>query len=276
MVDARPDQPTAEQPLSKPVELYSHQSAMAQASQPFFLFGHLIHVKPLSERDIMELDNHVRSWYLQSVSPATTHLSRDAAVKLTNAAKAKAITFTYRHGEGHELLFTSQFNYSTLIWHFTRRATPSLDISGITDICFKSPDEPVSIDHRLLYYELSASVFRQIPPAPPNAFAKKTKQEKASFLPTLEEEAVVRLYRALAERYHYTPDQIADLTHYQQYWLLFSLPEEVARLAEMEALARRSNNTNNAGRITPPPPPRPPGTIQFSSPEEYEAWLANR
>ncbi len=257
----------------KPIETYSHQSAMAQAPQPFMLFGQLVHVKPLSERDCMELDNAVRFWYLQDHSFSSTNLSREAAVRIANAVKAKSITLTYRHGEGHELLFGSQLNYSTLIWHFTRRATPSLDISSITSLCFKDETEPVSQEHRFAYYALSASVFRAIPPPPPNVFTQK-RSDKPTFLPSTEEEAVVRLYKALAERYHFTPDQIAGLTHYQQYWLLFMLPEEAERLAQMEALAHRAN-ASQRGNIMPASLPKPPGTVQMS-PEEYQAFLTKR
>ncbi len=259
---------------NRPIETYSHQSAMAQAPQPFILFGRLVHVKPLSERDCMELDNAVRFWYLQSHSLVQTNLSSEAAIRIANAVKAKAITLTYRHGEGHELLFASQLHYSTLIWHFLRRVTPALDIPAITSLCFKDETESVGHEHRKAYYDLSAGVFRAIPPPPPNAFRKK-QNEKPTFLPTLEEEAVVRLYKALAERYHFTPDQIADLTHYQQYWLLFMLPEEAERLAQMEALAQRANASQHGGKIIPPPLPTPAGTVAMS-PEEYETFMANR
>ena len=258
----------------KPIEIYSHQSAMAQAPVPYLLFGKWVYIKPLSERDCMELDNFIRSQYLQSAISSTTYLSREAALKLTAAAKDKAITLTYRFGEGHELLFSSQFNYSTLIWHFTRRSTPSLDIQTITALCFQDSNAPVTSDHRLAYYDLSASVFRAIPPPPPNVFSKKT-AEKPSFLPTLEEEAVVRLYKALAEKYHYTPDQISDLTHYQQYWLLFVTPEEIAARQELEMSLRKNVNTVQGGKIQAPPPPRPSGTVQMSV-ADWEAFQSNR
>jgi len=274
-----PDKPN--NPPTKPLQLYSHQAAMAQAPVPFTLFGTLVWIKPLTERDNIELDNLVRFEYMNKALPNLAHLSPEAKNTYANVAREKSVTLTHRFGDGHSLLFSTQLMYAMAIWYFTRKATPSLTTADVRALCFPRPSDLITAEHRVTYYNVYNAVFRAIPPPPQYALTpKKDKEdEKPTFLETLADEAVVRMYRSLATKYHYTPDQIADLTHYQQYFMVFSLPEEVKQQIEMERAFQQRRGNAGGGRIskhmTPPPPPTPSGTIQMS-PDEFMAWQANQ
>jgi hypothetical protein len=206
-------------------------------------------------------------------------LSFEARTTFLNAAKEKATTLTHRYGEGHDLLFETPDIYATLLWYYIRKATPSLTVSDIKALCF-SEDDIITAIHRTTYYQLNSAVFRAIPPPPTYSLKnKKQKDEKPSFLPTLEDESCVRMYRMLAEKFRYTLTQISELTHYQQYFLCLVLPEEHAARQQMEASLRRSQSSSGGGsipkHITPPPPPIPRGTVSMS-PSDFEEYMANR
>jgi hypothetical protein len=100
---------------------------------------------------------------------------------------------------------------------------------------------------------------------------KLTPEQKAKE----DEIAVSRTYKVLAKNYHFSFEQVRNLTTYQIYYYVILLPEEEQELAEMDAALQR----HHPGQ---PPLSRPivrnsnPNVKHFNTPEEYEMWRAGQ
>lgn len=138
--------------------------------------------------------------------------------------------------------------------------------SRIKDIMF--PNGQITENALIWLGEMQMAVRRDIPPV-----QQLPDSDKAPLTYT-PEESVVRIYRSLGEKYNWTYRQCLELTDYQVYWYLYMLPEDIARLNELNDMIAKNKETSgkSAGSNDTPLP----NIKKFDTPEEYEAWLVTQ
>ena len=213
---------------------------------------------PIRQGDAIEFDNWLKYQYVYSLNHQVELLPPSERQPFIEGILNEVERFDHQYGKGNEYLLASIDGLVRYIALLTRYQWQEPDIRA-----FFFPNDRISETALQIIDEMRLAVFRQIPPDPPQPNINRKRREYN------EEEAVVRIYRSLGEKYHWTYQQCLELTPYQVFWYLYLLPEEREQIEELHRLSKQNSDTFDK-------PELPPGTIRFNSPEEYEAWRARQ
>lgn len=235
---------------------------MSQSPVPYELDRHTLWVYPLRQRDLIDFNTWLKYKYAKQFDDQIKLVPESERAEFVDLALNKIEDFDFQVGIGHEFLY-SHIDYLVRFIKLLIRDAPAWADAKLKKLFFPNG---ISETSRLLLAEMQQATFCPLPPDPPQPESDSPRVESTP------DENVARIFKGLAEKYGWTVDQILDLTSYQIHWMLRLLPEEIAHLEELNKLA---NKTRKDANSAPLPTPKA-GQIQFSSPDEYFAWLAEK
>lgn len=238
---------------------YPHTAALAQIPVPYPYKNEILNVYPLRLRDVLDLDMFLRGLYVKSYGTRVNLIPEsDRPAFLSDFGKTLS-EITYQRGVGHSVLWGSPEAMTHLVFLLVRGAVPE---DQIRELFFGSG---LDKDSLTAISEMFNAVICPTPPVPTlNIPKKKPKYEHT------EQERAARVYHTLAKEFHWTYEQVLDLTEYQIFWYLYLYPDEREHHEEMHAMIHRGNGEDGE------PSMASPGILHFNSPEEYEAWKAKQ
>lgn len=241
---------------------YTHQAAMAQTPVPFSLSsGNVITLHPLTIGASQEFLTWLQYKYIMQFSSLCVTVPIELQSEFQNTINTSMANFDIKSGIGQEYFLQNEEALLHYI-EFLTRHDPQWPVDRIKSNILPYGIEPNAVQ---LVLDLSSAVTRPIPPPPP---MPNIEQKHRDYTP---EESVVRIYRSLGEKYHWTFDQCLALTDYQIYWYLYMLPEEREQIEELEAMTKSCKN-----EYQPASAPTGPNFIHFNTAEEYNMWLASK
>lgn len=231
---------------------------MAQTPVPYMLGGDTLWLYPVRQCDHIKFNTWLQYQYAQSFKQKLDIVPpEDRAVMIDYILEVVA-NFDYETDEGQKFMRTS---ISALIEYAHILLRGAVTKLYLQDILFK--DNTITETSLQTFDEMRLAVFRPLPPDPPQPHTNQKRREYT------DDEAAIRIYRSLGEKYDWTYQQCLELTPYQVFWYLYLMPEEREQIEELQRLA-----IQNQSKFSEPPVPQ--GAIHFNSPEEYEAWLARQ
>ena len=243
---------------------YPHSAALAQMPVQYFYKGETLVLYPLRLRDVLDMDMWLKTRVVQEYYDKVELFppgEREEFIKEIGEKIAEIDTST---GRGYTIMWRNADALVHLVVLLTRG---KVEENKISELLFPNGFTEESSD---VVLEMKQAVWRDLPPIPKlNIVEKKPRYEATK------EENEARVYHMLAEKYHWTYDQILDLTDYQAFWFGYMFPEEREHYEDLDAMVQQSRATRMAGDDAPDPAPKP-GVIHFGSPEEYEAWKARQ
>lgn len=237
---------------------YLHEAALTQTPVTYFIGDDEMTLYPLTFRSINWLNFYTRDLYFQSfvkqIELLPDQIRQDFIAELMTESEG----FSYLSGKGQEFFMSNSRLLTLLIRHLSRfseewpedRIEETLFSSGIT------------ARTKQIIMEMQLVVHRDLPQSPPLQIPDK--QPRYEWTP---DETIIWHYRSLMEKFHWTPEQMLDITPYQAACYHYLLPSEREQREDLE----RSFEDRNDGSG---PKPLPPGQKHFNSPEEFNMWLA--
>jgi hypothetical protein len=232
------------------------------------LFDRDVLISPLTIRGTLNLNIRVRKLYLEENIQLLEDVPDEIKVQILIDLKEKARNLSVDYGDGQLFLFTNANAFCTMFAAYCVNSTPPVTEEWIKEKCCVA--NQVTMPAVNLLKEIQESTVVSYPKQ--QDLPKRNEPELAKFFEDADAESLVRMFRSLAERYHFSMEQIFDMTPYQGYCMLAVLPEEARHIWEMENMHRK--NISQPGQKAAMPPP-PPGTVQMS-PEEYNAFMMQR
>jgi len=241
---------------------YSHRAALAQMPVTYYYKGESLLIYPLRLRDVLALDSWLQSRFVKEYYDRVDLVPEEERKEFVDQLGRIIAGISSQSDTGHRLLWGNSDAMCYLVHLLTRGEWTEERAAGLFFPTGVTPEAQMAI------MEMRDSVWRETPEAP-----KLNITEKPPKYQHTPEELDARVYHAMASKYQWTYDQTLDLTDYQVFWYSYMFPEEREHYEEMDAMANKRPASGNNGR---PDVPYQPGTIHFSSPEEYEAWKAKR
>lgn len=244
---------------------YSHKSAMAQTPVPYSMPDKsIIILYPATVGMLQEFTVWLQSRYVTQFAPLIAAMPDDVRPGFLETLFKGLDTFDASMGAGYAYLQTDAEAMSHYIYLLARQPADWTE-DKIKTLLFPDGASDFGVLH---FTSMKMAVSRTMPEPQPNPSSKKQREYT-------DEEAVVRVYRMLGEKYGWTYKQCLELTEYQIYWYLYMLPEEKEQLEEMERMINESRN-QMPGTDIPSGTMVNPNVIHFNTDEEYQAWLATR
>ena len=243
---------------------YPHTAALAQVPVPYFYKGETIILHPLRLRDVLDMDMWMRSRVVKEYYEKIELFPPEEREEFVKEFGEKIAEIDTSTGKGNAILWRNSEALTHLVFLLTRG---ELEEKKIRDLLFPNGFNKESVE---VVLEMKQAVWRDLPPIPELKIVEKKPRYEAT-----KEENEARVYHMLAEKYHWTYEQILDLTDYQAFWFGYMFPEEREHYEDMDAMVQQSRASRAARESEPPPAPKP-GVIHFNSPEEYEAWKARQ
>ena len=214
---------------------------------------------PLRLRDGLDLDMFLRGLYIRSYGEKAKLIpERDRSAFVSDFGKTLS-EISYQRGVGHSVLWGSPTATAHLVYLLVRGVFSE---DRIKELLFAGGLNRESLT---AVSEMFNAVICPTPSVPKlNIPPKKPKYEHTA----LERDA--RIYHTLAKEFHWTYDQVLDLTEYQVFWYLYLYPDERVHHEEMHAMMHRGIGEDGEPTVTSS------GLLHFNSPEEYEAWKAKQ
>lgn len=243
---------------------YPHSAALAQMPVPYFYKGESLTLYPLRLRDVLDMDMWLKSRIVKEYYEKVELFPPGEREEFIKEMGEKIAEIDISSGRGHVLLWRNSDALIHLVSLLTRGR---VEEKKIQELFFPNGFSDEAVDAIL---EMKQAVWRDLPPIPKlNIVEKKPRYEATK------EENEARVYHMLAEKYHWTYDQILDLTDYQAFWFGYMFPEEREHYEDLDAMAQQSRASRLSDESEPLPSPKP-GVIHFNSPAEYEAWKARQ
>ena len=237
---------------------YPHSAALAQVPVPYLFKGEEFLVYPLRLRDGLSLDMFLRGLYVRNYGEKAKLIPEgDRSSFISDLGKTLS-GISYQRGVGHSVLWGSPVAMTHLVYLLVRGVVSE---ERIRELFFSRGLDRESLT---AVSEMFNAVICPTPSVPKlNIPPKKPKYEHT----LLEREA--RVYHTLAKEFHWTYEQVLDLTEYQIFWYLYLYPDEREHHEEIHAMAHRGGEEGE-------PSVTSSGLLHFNSPEEYEAWKAKQ
>lgn len=246
---------------------YSHKSAMAQTPVPYTMpDDSIIMLYPATVGMIQEFTVWLQARYTAQFAPLIASMPDDVRPGFFETLYNGIATFDVTTGIGYAFLQTDADAMSRYIYMLARQPVDWSE-ERIKTLLFSQGVTEYGLVH---FTSIQMAVTRKLPESQPYPKTSKRKQREYT-----EEEAVVRVYRMLGEKYGWTYKQCLELTDYQIYWYLYMLPEEREQLEEMERMINESQSKMSDSQL-PSGTMMNPNVIHFNTDEEYQAWLATR
>jgi hypothetical protein len=235
---------------------------------PARLFDRDVLISPLTIRDIQALNIHMRQLYLTEHISLLDGTPPDVRKQVVADLYEKARSMSIEHGDGQLFLFTNVDAFCMVLVAYCVKSNPPLAEDWIKEKCCVL--NQVTLPSVALLKEIQTAITVSYPKQ--QDLPKKNESELAKFFDDPDAEAMVRLFRGLAERYHFSMEQIMNMTAFQIHNFLFLLPEEVRRILEMDAdIQRMRGNQNAPGQQHTASPPPGSGVVQMDV-ASYNAW----
>ena len=243
---------------------YPHSAALAQVPVPYFYKDAVLLIYPLRLRDVLDMDMWLKSRVVKEYHDQVELLPPGEREEFVAGLSDIIAGINGSSGRGYRLLWSNADALLHLAVLLTRGV---VEEDRLRELIFPNGLTEESVD---VVTEMKRSVWRDLPPVPElKVVEKKPRYE------TTKEESEARIYHMLAEKYHWTYDQILDLTDYQAFWFGYMFPEEREHYEDIDAMIHQSKASLEARGAEASPSPKP-GVIHFNSPEEYEAWKARQ
>lgn len=247
---------------------YTEQDALIQAPVYYKAGDEELLIYPLRLGDLIKLNGYIRYRYVTIETAGTEHLDDESRQLFIDDFIKKLDGFDFLSGHGYKFFIS---DIPSLVYYIKSmvRFHPDWTDAKIRDVFFSNGITELAL---VRITEMRLAVHCEAPPNPTlNITDKPPKYE-----PT-QEEMVAKVYKSLAEKYHWTYEQVMNLTDYQVHWYTHLFPEEREHIEDMDEMAHKNDRNGVTGtgssRVDVP---YQPNTIHFNTPEEYEAWLAER
>ena len=241
----------------------THSQMLVGVPIPATLFGRDILLSPLTIHVAQTLNTKMRQSYLAQHRRLLENTPEDIKTEVLGDLVQKARTLSVEYGDGQIFMFTNVDVYCMTFAAYCAKSTPLVTEEWVREKC--CPLNHVSPQAALLLREVQLAVV--VPYPKQQSLPPKNEPELETFLEDPDAEAMVRVFRGLAERYGFSTEQVMNMTPFQTYSYLFMLPEEHRRLLELEAMSKK--NTASGGDV-----PRPPAGTTQMTPEEYVRFKA--
>jgi len=185
---------------------YTHTAAMAQSPVPYRFADRVIWLYPIRQGDAINFDVWLKYEYAQQFAGKIELLPQSDRPAFIDSVLDSVEQFSYQFGEGRSFLLSSVDALVKLLLILTRD-----EWQDVREDMF--PDNEISTRAIHTIDEMLMAVYRPIPPVPPQPANQKRREYT-------EEESVVKIYRALGEKYHLPFQQVLELTPYQVFWYL--------------------------------------------------------
>lgn len=243
---------------------YPHTAALAQIPVPYPYKDEILNIYPLRLRDVLDMDMWLKSRVVLEYHHQIELLPPSEREEFVAGMSDIISDINGSSGRGYRFLWENESALLHLSVLLTRGMVPE---EHLRELLFPNGFSEEAVD---TITEMKRAVWRDLPPIPKlNIVEKKPRYEATK------EESEARIYHMLAEKYHWTYEQILDLTDYQAFWFGYMFPEEREHYEDMDAMIHQSRVSMEANNAEMPPAPKP-GVIHFNSPEEYEAWKARQ
>ena len=233
---------------------YSHKAALAQAPVPFQINDRTILLYPIRQGDAIQFDVWLQYQYAKQYGGQVNLLPPQERKAFIARILDEAEKFDQY--SGYRFIIS---NVDAMVRYVQILTRFEWDEQDIRVTLF--PDNEITDGTIATVDMMRTAVSRPIPPEPPQPNVNRKRREYS------DEESVVRIYRSIAEKYHWTYQQCLDLTPYQVFWYLYLMPEERELMEDMERMSKSKTDIPHAFE---------PNVRRFNSPEEYEEWLAQQ
>ncbi|MGI5832955.1 MAG: hypothetical protein ACOX6D_10590 [Thermoguttaceae bacterium] len=235
---------------------YPHEAALAQIPVPYPYEDEVLWVYPLRMKDCLQLDMYIRSMYIKEYGTKVALIPEGDRETFKKEFGETVAALTHTRGVGQSVLWSSPSAMTYLVFLLLRGAMTE---AAIGDLFFSIGLNQGAL---LAIHEMHRSVYID-PPSPPKLDVPERKP-KYSYTSL---ERVAQIYHSLGEKYHWTYEQVLNLTDYQVYWYMYLFPGEREHIEELYSVSRSDTNDSS---------PVGSGVIRFNSPEDYERWKATR
>ena len=244
---------------------YTEQDALAQAPAYYHVGDETVLIYPMRIGDLLRVNGYVRDRYVMQETAGIEHLDSQIKREFIDDFLTKLEGFDFLTGDGQMFFLTDLPSMIYYVKHLMR-FPEGWDDQRIQQVFFPKGVGDLAVTR---IAEMRIALFCETPPMPQlNITHKEPRYE------TTKEEQVARIYKKLADSFHWTYQQVLGLTDYQVYWYMHMFPEERQHVEEMDEMANKNGPTGTgSSRVDVP---YQPGTLHFNSPEEYEAWLAEK
>jgi len=247
----------------------THSQMLVGLPIPARLFDRSVLISPLTIRNVQTLNIRLRQIFLTQNIDLLDDTPAEIREQVIVDLYEKARSFSMEYGDGQVFIFTNSDAFCEVLSAYCSKTDPPLTNDWIKEKCCAI--NQVTFPAIKLLKEIQTATTVSFPKH--QELPKKQEAELARFFDDVDAESLVRLFRGLAERYHFSIEQVMDMTAFQAHNFLFVLPEEARRIWEMEADMQRmkgNKNETRGGQLTPPAPGS--GIVQMS-PEEYSRYL---
>lgn len=246
---------------------YTEQDALAQAPVYYKVGDEEVLIYPLRLGDLIKINGYVRNRYVRKETAGTEHLDSISRREFIDDFIKRIEGFDFLTGDGH-LFFINDLPSLVFYVKHLLRFQDGWDDRRIQETFFPGGVDDLALTRIV---EMRLALYCETPPIPPLNITNKEPRYEAT-----KEEQIARIYKKLADSYHWTWDQVLDLTEYQVYWYNHLFPEERQHIEEMDEMAHKNDRGPTGTGTSRVDVPYQPNTIHFNSPEEYEAWLAEK
>ena len=246
---------------------YTEQDALVQAPVYYKAGEEEVLIYPLRIGDLIRLNGYVRYRYIKKETEGIEHLENEIRREFIDDILTRIEGFDFLSGLGYRF-FLSDLPSLLLYVRCLLRAEETTSDEWIRKTFFPNGIDELAI---IRIAEMRVALHIDTPPIPAlNIENKPPKYE------TTKEEQVARIYKSLADKFHWTYKQVLDLTDYQIYWYTHLFPEEREHIEEMDEMSHKNDRGVTGTGTSRVDVPYQPNTLHFDSPEEYEAWLAEK
>ena len=236
---------------------YLHQEALTQTGVMYSFFGKEMMIYPLTLRAVNDLNRRVREKYFEKYEESMLLMPESERADFWKAIDERSENLSFQTGDGRTILFSDKAVLATLIRYLCRNSN-DWSIERIGEVLSSDVSAPEMI---FVIDDMLGAVFREPPEIP-----KINIPDKPSRYEWTSEERVVQLYTILFSKYHWSFEEVMQLTDYQAVWFAYYvLPGEREHIEDMYNDRPRSGSDG-------PDVPYQKGALHFNNPEEFEAW----
>lgn len=247
---------------------YTERDALIQAPVYYKVGSETVLIYPLRLGDIIKINGFVRYRYVLRETAGSEYLDDEVKQEFIDDVIERLTDFDFLVGDWHRFFLSDLPSLVYYVRHILR--SPSdWDDERIVKVFFPNGITDLAL---IRIAELRLSLHCDTPPIPKLNITDKPPR----YEPTNEEQ-IARVYKSLADKFHWTYEQVMNLTEYQVYWYMHLFPEEREHIEEMDEMAHKNDRGGVTGTGTSRiDVPYQPNTLHFNTPEEYEAWLEKR
>jgi hypothetical protein len=217
------------------------------------------YVSPLTLGDTSELDVWLQYEYLRHLTKPIEQQLPEIREAFLQSIRDAAQKLVYQSEAGYHFYSSKPERIIRVVWQFIYKKT-TIPYTDFMTLCAE-----LKIPELLkILIAVNQCVSRSLPES-------KTQRNERTSQPSDEEDnlAITRTFKLFAKEYHFSFEQVQNMTPYQIYYYMALLPEEEQHLAELESMLRR--NEQSPSRIH-----SNPNVMHFSTSEEYDAWLSSK